>query len=85
MPNNDKCNHSLTFYTIKTKLCKFNVYSIFSLCVMCLIDFYARTLSRDVYTDWVVVFVLNEFLNYKEKNIKLTLTNISKNYNHRLY
>ena len=68
MPNNDKCNHSLTFYTIKTKLCKFNVYSIFSLCViMCLIDFYAGTLSRDVYTDWVVVFVLNVFHNYKEK------------------
>ena len=53
---------------IKTKLCKFNVYSIFSLCViMCLIYFYAGTLSRDVYTDWVVVFVLNVFLNYKEK------------------
>ena len=67
MPNNEKCNHSLTFYTIKTKLCKFKVYSIFSLCViMCLIvRFYAGTLSRDVYTDWVVVFVLNVFLNYQ--------------------
>ena len=30
--------------------------------------FFAGTLSRDVYTDWVVVFVLNVFLNYKEKN-----------------
>ena len=49
---------------------------------MCLIDLYAGSLSRDVYTDWVVVFVLNVFLNYKEK---LTLTNISKDYNQRLY
>ena len=67
MPNNDQCNHSLTFYTIKTKLCKFNVYSCHICVIMCLIDFYAGTLSRDVYTDWVVVFVLNVFLNYKEK------------------
>ena len=37
---------------------------------MSLIYFYAGTLLRDVYTDWVVVFVLNVFLNYKETKIK---------------
>ena len=36
-------------YKINTKLCKFNVYSIFSLCViMCLKDFYAGTCIKCV-------------------------------------
>ena len=61
MPNNDKCNHSLTFYKRKRKLCKFMqcIFDIFVMCHNVFNRFYAGTLSRDVYTDWVVVFVLN--------------------------
>ena len=71
--NNYKCIHNPTLYTIKRKICKFNVCSIFSLCViMCLIVIYTGIVSRVVYkcgnvrdyTDWVVVFVLTVFINY---------------------
>jgi hypothetical protein len=66
-------------YIMKRKICKFKIYSIFSLCVImfwllfywcryfvtCCVHVWKGGNVRD-YTDLVVVFVFTVFLNYKK-------------------
>ena len=62
---------------MKRKICKFKIYSIFSLCVYwcryfvtCCVHVWKGGNVRD-YTDLVVVFVFTVFLNYKKKKINI--------------